>query len=85
MCDAYEERDLATTDVAGAFLKALMDDYFLVKLIDHEVDIMCKVDSNYEKYVVQEEKHKVLYMQQHKALYETIKAAIYGMKPSFEL
>lgn len=76
MCDAYEERDVATADVAGAFLKALMDDFVLVKLIDHEVDIMCKVDSNYEQYVVQEGKHKVLYMQLHKALYGTIKAAI---------
>ena len=60
MCDAYEERDVATADLAGAFLKALMDDFVLVKLIDHEVDIMCKVNSSFEKYVVQEGKRKVL-------------------------
>ena len=60
MCDAYEEQDVPTADVTGAFLKALMDDFVLVKLIDHEVDIMCKVNSSFEKYVVQEGKRKVL-------------------------
>ena len=34
MIDAYEKRDVATADVAGAFLKGNMDDFVMVKLIN---------------------------------------------------
>jgi len=52
MIDAYEKRDVATADVAGAFLKGNMDDFIMVKLINEEVDIMCKVDPRYVDYVM---------------------------------
>ena len=76
MVDANEDRDVATADVAGAFLKGNMEDFVLIKLMDEEVDIMCKVDKIYENYVVLEGKHKVLYMQLNKALYGCMKSAI---------
>ena len=44
-----------------------MDDFFLVKLINEEVDIMCDVNPIYKDYIVQEGKNGVLYMQLNKA------------------
>ena len=76
MVDANEDRDVATADVAGAFLKGDMEDFVLIKLMDEEVDIMCKVDETYKEYVIQEGKHRVLYMQLNKALYGCMKSAI---------
>ena len=41
MTDEFEDNDVATCDIAGAFLKGDMKDFVLVKLINKEVDIMC--------------------------------------------
>ena len=49
--DAHEGRDVAIADVVGAYLKAKMEDYVLVKLTGKEVDIMCKVSEEYREYV----------------------------------
>ena len=76
LVDANEDRDVATADVAGAFLKGDMEDFVLIKLNDEEVDIMCKVNKEYENYVVMEGKRKILYMQLNKALYGCMKSAI---------
>ena len=76
MVDANEDRDVATADIAGAFLKGNMEDFVLIKLVDEEVDIMCKVDEIYKDYVIMEGKRKVLYMQLNKALYGCMKSAI---------
>ena len=75
MADAYEGNDVATCDIAGAFLKGDMDDFVLVKLINEEVDIMCDVNPDFKNYVVQEGKNRVLYMQLNKALYGCLKSA----------
>jgi hypothetical protein len=76
MIDSYEGRDVATADVAGAFLKGDMPDFVLIKLINEEVDIMCDVDSTHKQYVTYEGGKKVLYMQLNKALYGCMKSAI---------
>jgi len=52
MVDPYEKRDVVTADVAGAFLKGNIDDFVMIKLINEEVDIMCKVDPKYGDYVI---------------------------------
>ena len=41
LMDAHEGRDVATADVAGAYLKAYMDDYVLMKFTGASVDILC--------------------------------------------
>ena len=38
MIDAYERRDVATADAAGAYLKATMDDYVLIKFVGESVN-----------------------------------------------
>ena len=77
MIDAYEKRDVATADVAGAFLKGNMDDFVMIKLINEEVDIMCKVDPKYGDYVIHGKNGRItLFMKLNKALYGCMKSAI---------
>ena len=52
LIDAWEDRDVATTDVDGAYLHADMDDYTLLKLEGKSVDIMCEVNMDYEIFFV---------------------------------
>ena len=49
MIDAFEERDVATADVGGAFLHGEMKGFVLLKVTGESVDIMCKVNSGYEE------------------------------------
>ena len=53
MIDAYEEQDMATFDVLGAYLHALLprNKYILMVLRNGFVDIMCKVNPDYRKHV----------------------------------
>ena len=76
LIDAFEKRDVATADVVGAYLMANMDDFVLVKLTGDSVDIMCKVDTNYNKYVHYENGKKVLYLKLLKALYGCMQSAL---------
>jgi hypothetical protein len=54
--DALEERDIAIFDVPGAYLQAEMpkEKNMLMKFRDKFVDIMCDVNEEYKKYVVEE-------------------------------
>ncbi len=45
--DAMEHRDVATADVAGAYLKADMEDFTLLRMEGESVDIMCDVNKEY--------------------------------------
>ena len=76
MIDAFESMDVATADVVGACLMANMDDFVLVKLTGESVDIMCKVDPMYKKYVYYEKGKKVLYLRLLKALYGCMQSAL---------
>jgi hypothetical protein len=76
MIDAKEGRDVATTDIAGAYLHATMDDFVIVKLTGKIIDIMCDVNPDLQKLVVIENDIKVLYLQLVKALYGCIKSAL---------
>ena len=49
LVDAWEDRDLATADVGGAYLHADMNEYTLLKLEGVLVDIMCEVNPAYKK------------------------------------
>ncbi len=52
LIDAQERRDVATTDVVGAYLMADMNDFVLVKLTGESVGIMCTVNPMLEDYRV---------------------------------
>lgn len=75
--DAKEERDIATADVAGAYLKADMNDLVHLRFTGNMVDYVVAVNKQrYEKYVHYEGKTKVLYTKLTKALYGCIQSAL---------
>ena len=45
--ETKERRDVAIADVVGAYLKANMLDYVLVKLTGKVVDVVCEVSKEY--------------------------------------
>ena len=53
-----------------------MDDFELAKLTDESVDIMCKVNAKYKKFVFYEKGEKFLYLQLTKALYGCNQSAL---------
>ena len=78
--DALERRDVATADVAGAYLNANMDDYVLMKLEGEDARLMCDVNPSYEKYVTHQQGRPVLYLRLAKALYGCVKSAMLWYK-----
>ena len=60
MVDAHKGRDAATADVVGAYLKAYMDEFVLMKFTGESVDILCRMNEKYKKFVVVEGNSKVL-------------------------
>jgi hypothetical protein len=76
LIDAHEHRDVATADVAGAYLHAEMEDFTLLKMEGESVDIMCDVCDDYRKFVCIENGKKVLYLKLLKALYGCVQSAL---------
>ena len=76
LIDACEKHDVATADVVGAYLLAEMDDYTIVKVSGSTADIMCKVDSSYKEFTIQEKGKPTLYLQLSKALYGCMQSAL---------
>ena len=76
MIDAHERRDVATADIAGAYLKAHMDDFVLIKFTDESVDILITMDPKYADLVTIENGSRVLYARLNKALYGCVKSAL---------
>jgi hypothetical protein len=76
LIDAWKHRDVATADVAGAYLHAKLDDFTLLKVEGASVDIMCTVCKKYEKYITIENEKRVLYLQLLKALHGYVKPAL---------
>ena len=74
--DTKEVRNVATADVAGAYLKVKMKDFVLVKLLGREVDIICEASMEYEKYVCIDNGKMVLYLRLKKAVYGCMQSAI---------
>jgi hypothetical protein len=76
MIDAYENRDVATADVVGAYLKAFMDDFVLMKFTGDSVDILCEMNPEHVKNTTFENGTKVLYVRLIKAIYGCVKSAL---------
>lgn len=47
--DAFEKRDVAIADVAGAYLKAYMTDFVTMKFTGASVNILCAMNPKYTK------------------------------------
>jgi hypothetical protein len=74
--DAYEARDVGTADVMGAYLKAFMDDFVIMKLVGPSVRMLCKLNPEHKHFVTVENGIKVLFVRLVKALYRCVKSAL---------
>ena len=74
--DAYENRDVTTFDIPGAYFYAPnpSDKQVLLNLKGLFVDIMCQVNPEYKSYVRIKKGQKVLYLLTLRALYGYIKS-----------
>ena len=52
--DAHEGRDVATADMTGAYLKADMDDFVVMKFMDDSVDILCEMNPLHKRFIAVE-------------------------------
>ena len=75
LVEAHEARDVGIADVAGAYLKADMVDFVIMKFTGASVDLLCLLNSEHEAFVVMEGKAKVLYVRLDKAMYGCVKSA----------
>jgi Reverse transcriptase (RNA-dependent DNA polymerase) len=76
MIDAYERRDVAVADIAGAYLHAFMKEFISMRFVGWAVDLLCEVNPEYKKYVVYEGKVKVLYVRCNKAIYGCVVSGV---------
>jgi len=67
--DAYEKQDIATADIAGAYLKAYMTDFVIMKFTGKSLNVLYKLNPKHTKLVTTEKGAKVLYVRLIKALY----------------
>ncbi len=74
--DAYEKRDVAITDVKGAYLNADMKDVVIMRITGREVDLFVELDPSLAEFVTYENGIKVLYVQLDKALYGCVQSAL---------
>jgi hypothetical protein len=74
--DVAEERDVAITDIKGAYLNAKMKDIVIMKITGKEVELFCELDPTLEEYVTVENGKNVLYVQLDKALYGCVQSAL---------
>ena len=77
---AKEERDVATADIAGAYLHAEMDDFVLVKFSGRALQIICEVNPKFREGIRKERGRDVLYLKLAKALYGCLKSALLWYK-----
>ena len=61
LVDTKEGRDVAVSDVVGAYLLAKMKDLVLVKLTGEAVDVLCTDNEKYRKFVTNEKDKDVIY------------------------
>ena len=76
LIDAYENRDVATADITGAYLHAHMKDFVCLRFTGWAVDLLCEVNPEYAAYVVYEGKTKVLYTRCNKAIYGCVQSGL---------
>jgi hypothetical protein len=74
----YEQCNVATCDISGAFLQADNPDYIIMRLDDILAELMVKIAPHmYQKFVTTNAKGKpVFYVQLEKAVYGMMKSAL---------
>ena len=76
LIDAKEGRDVAISDVVGAYLLAEMKNHVIMKLTGNDVDVMCTTNKKYKKCVTLEKGKKVIYLNLLRALYGCIQSTL---------
>jgi Reverse transcriptase (RNA-dependent DNA polymerase) len=76
LADAFEDRDVGTADVAGAYLHAYMKKFISMRFVGWAVDLLCEVNPEYTKFVVYEGKVKALYVRCNKAIYGCVVSGV---------
>ena len=74
--DAIEGRDVAVTDIKGAYLNAKMKEEVLMKITGEEVKIFCELYPSLEQFATKEKNKDVLYVQLDRALYGCVQSAL---------
>ena len=80
LIDTFKGQSVGTTNAPGAYLHADMDDFTLLKMTGESVDIMCKMNPEYKKFVAEEKGKQVLYLRLLKAHYGCIRSAMLWYK-----
>ena len=76
LIDVAEERDVAITDIKGAYLNAKMKDTVYMKITGPKIDLFIELDPTLEEFVTMEKGKRVLYVQLNKALYGCVQSAL---------
>ena len=76
LVDAKEGRDVAISDVVGAYLLAEMKDHVAVKLAGKAVEVLCNANKKYNEFVTFEKGKKIIYLKLESALYGCIRSAL---------
>ena len=76
LIDAKEGRDVAVSDVVGAYLLAEMKDHVIIKLTGTAVGFLCDANKKYKEFVTLEKGREVIYLKLERALYGCIQSAL---------
>lgn len=75
--DAYENRNVITCDIPGAFMQADIDEVVHVKFEGEIAELLMKIDEKlYKPFSTLENGKTVIYVELQKALYGTLQAAL---------
>jgi AAA ATPase containing von Willebrand factor type A (vWA) domain len=77
MTDAMEGRDVAISDVVGAYLNAMMKEFVAMKVVGREAELMCELNPTWKRHLRYDRRGKaILYVRLKKALYGCVRSAL---------
>jgi Reverse transcriptase (RNA-dependent DNA polymerase). len=77
MSDTMEGRDVAISNIVGAYLNARMKEFVAMKVIGREAELMCELNPAWKRHLRYDKRGRaVLYMRLKKALYGCLRSAL---------
>ena len=67
--DAYEGRATVVVDIPQAYLNVEIDKFLVLKFVDEYVNTMCRINIEYEKYVIKKDSRRILYIMLNQSLH----------------
>ena len=68
LADTHERRDAAVADVPGVCLNATIDEFALLKMMDGQADVMCRIHEKHKAFATIEGGRRLSYLMLNKAL-----------------